>query len=111
MRVCMLLGLVPRVFESRKQGPPCSVHEVKPPSPLQWAAAPASVNMDIIGVAGPLGWADSTYSGSHVRSTTIDSSMDSTPSSGEEGAPLRRYVLLLYAHAITLTPGSFMLHA
>lgn len=52
--------------------------------------------MDMIGTAGALGWADSTYSGSQVSSNTVDSTMDSTPSSGEEGGvPLRRYGLLL----------------
>lgn len=40
-----------------------------------------SMDLDTIGATGPLlGWADSTYS-----------QLSSTPSSGEEGMPLRRY--------------------
>ncbi|CAN0072359.1 unnamed protein product, partial [Ectocarpus sp. 4 AP-2014] len=51
--------------------------------PAHWGSAEAAVNMDVIGSAGALGWADSC--------NTIDSTMDSTPSSGEEGGvPLTR---------------------
>ncbi|CAM9639576.1 unnamed protein product, partial [Ectocarpus sp. 12 AP-2014] len=51
--------------------------------PAHWGSAEAAINMDVIGTAGTLGWADSC--------NTIDSTMDSTPSSGEEGVvPLTR---------------------
>ncbi|CAM9226548.1 unnamed protein product [Scytosiphon promiscuus] len=57
----------------------------------QWGSAATATSMDLIGAAGALGWADATYSGSQVSSNTVDSTMGSTPSSGEEGgAPLRR---------------------
>lgn len=58
----------------------------------QWGSAATATHMHLMGAAGALGWAESTYSGSQVSSNTIDSSMDTTSSSGEEGgAPLRRY--------------------
>ncbi|CBJ30826.1 calcium-dependent protein kinase [Ectocarpus siliculosus] len=51
--------------------------------PAHWGSAEAAVNMDVMGPAGTLGWADSC--------NTMDSTMDTTPSSGEEGGvPLTR---------------------
>lgn len=55
--------------------------------------------MDVAGVAGPLGWAESRS----VDSSTC--TQDSAPSSGEEGAPLRRYGANLRACLATKKRG------